>query len=97
MYTKLCTASRNVVYTKKLLAYICVFMGFFFFFVFEMPLKDFLLYSPILLTLWFRYLQKCMKESCMYLSGQLFFKTPHKTLWFLEKSKETMFCSDLQT
>ena len=38
-----------------------------------------LCYSPIL-TLWFRYLQTCIKESCMYLSSQLFFKTPHKAL-----------------
>ena len=30
---------------------------FFFFFVFETALKDFPFYSPILLTIWFRYLQ----------------------------------------
>ena len=36
---------------------------FFFFFVFETPLKDFPFYSTILLTLWFRYLQTCMKET----------------------------------
>ena len=39
-----------------------------------------LCYSPILLTLWCRYLQLCIKESCMYLSSQLVFKTPHKAL-----------------
>ena len=51
----------------------------FFFKIFEKPLKDFLFYSPIILTLWFRYLQTRIKESCMYLSSQLFFKTPHET------------------
>ena len=49
------------------------------FFVFETPLKDFLYYSPIILTFWFRYLQTSIKESCLYLSSQLFFKTQHKT------------------
>ena len=39
---------------------------FFFFFVFETPLKDFPFYSPIPLTLWFRYLQTRIKETCMY-------------------------------
>ena len=33
-----------------------------------------------LLFLWFRYLQIHIKESCMYLSSQLFCKTRHKTL-----------------
>ena len=47
--------------------------------------KDFSLYSPILLTVWVRYLQARKKESCMYLSCQLFFKTPHKTLKFQQK------------
>ena len=62
-----------------------LFMCFFFFFVFETPLNDFPFYSPILLTLWFRYLQTRIKESRMYLSSQLFFKTPNKTLKFQEK------------
>ena len=37
---------------------------FFFFFVFEASLKDFPFYS-IILTLRFRLLQTCIKESCM--------------------------------
>ena len=37
-------------------------------------------YSPIHLTLWFRYLQTQIKESCVYFYGQLFFKAPHETL-----------------
>ena len=64
----------------------------FFFFVFERPLKDFLFYSPIFLNLWFRYLQTRIKESCSYLSSQLFFKTPHKTFIFSEKSKRKKKC-----
>ena len=35
----------------------------------ETTLKDFPFYSAILLTLWFRYLETCIKE--MYLSSQL--------------------------
>ena len=42
-------------------------------------------YFPILLTLWFRYLKIYIKENCMYLSSQLFFKTPHITRKFQEK------------
>ena len=42
---------------------------FFFFFDSETPLKDFPFYSPIRLTFWFRYLQTCIKESCIYLSS----------------------------
>ena len=42
-------------------------------------------FSSILLTLCFRYLQTCLKESCMYLSNQPFFETPHKTLKFQEQ------------
>ena len=53
---------------------------FFFFFVFETPLEDFPFYSPMLPTLWFRCLQTCIKESCMYLPSQLIFKTTHNTL-----------------
>ena len=52
----------------------------FFVFVFETTLKDYRLFSPILYTLCFRYLNARMKESCMYLSGQRFFKTPQRTL-----------------
>ena len=70
---------------------------FFFFFLFETLLKDFPVYSPILLTLWFRYLQKSVKESFMYFSSQLFFKTPHKTLKSQGKSKKNAFFSILQT
>ena len=49
-------------------------------------LKDFPLYSPILLTHWFRYLQTRIKEKCMYLSSQVFFETAHTTLKFQQKS-----------
>ena len=60
---------------------------FFFFFFFEKPLKYFCsIHLFFLLFLCFRYLQKCIKESCVYLSSQLLFKTPHKTLKFKEKS-----------
>ena len=52
---------------------------------FEKPLKDFPLYSPILLTHWLRYLQKHIMESFTYLSCQLFFKTSHETLMFQQK------------
>ena len=52
---------------------------------FEKPLKDFPLYSPILLTHCLRYLQKHIMESFTYLSCQLFFKTPHETLMFQQK------------
>ena len=65
-------------------------MFFFPFFVFETPLKDFPFYSPFL-THWFRYLQTCITESCIYLSNQLYFKTPHETLKFQEKSKKNAF------
>ena len=70
---------------------------FFFFFVFEAPVKDFPFYSPILLTFWFRYLQTPRKESSMYLSSQLLFRPPHKTLKSQEKSKKDAFSSNLQT
>ena len=53
--------------------------------------------SSIILTLWFRYLQTDIKESCIYLSSQLFFKTLHETLKFQEESKKNAFASDLQT
>ena len=52
------------------------------FFSFETPFKDFSFHSPIAVTLWFRYFQTLIKESCMYLSTQLFFKTSHETLNF---------------
>ena len=55
-----------------------LFMFFVFFFGFETPLKDFQFYSYILLTLRFRYLQTRIKESCIYLSGQIFFKSLRK-------------------
>ena len=70
----------------------------FFVFVFETLVEDFPVYSPILLlTLWFRYLQTHVKESFVYLSSQLFFKTSHKTLKTHDKSKENAFSSVLQT
>ena len=65
------------------------------FFVFETPLKDFSFYSSILLTLWFRYLQTHIEESCMYLSTQLLCKAFHETLKFQEKSKKSAFSSNL--
>ena len=71
--------------------------GFFCLFVFETPLKDFPFYSSITLTFWFGYLQTCIKENSMYFSSQLFFKTPHETLKFQEKSKLNAFSSNLQT
>ena len=70
---------------------------FMFFVFFEKPLKDFRLDSPILLTLWFRYLQTRIKESCVYISSQIFFEITHKTLKFQEKSKKNTFSSDLET
>ena len=54
---------------------------FCFCFCFEKPLKIFLSYSAIfLLFLWFTYLQKRIKESCMYLSSQLLFETLHRII-----------------
>ena len=67
------------------------------FFLLETRLKDFLFYPPITLTLWFRYLQTPIKECCMYLSSQLFFKTPHEILKFEENSKKNVFSRKLQT
>ena len=64
-----------------------LFMCFFFF---EKPFKDSPLYSPIFLTHCFRYLQKSIKESYIYLSYQFFFETPHKTL----KSQQTSANAD---
>ena len=64
---------------------------FFFFFVFETPLKDFPFYSYILVILLFGYLQIHIKESCMYISSQFFFKTPHETLKFQEKFQKNQF------
>ena len=60
-------------------------------FVFEISLKDFPFYSSIILSLWFRFLQTRLKESCMYLSSQLFFKTPHDTLKFQENPSKVHF------
>ena len=55
---------------------------FFSFFVYKTSLK-----GPIHLffLVWFRYLQKCINESCVHLSGQFFSKNSHKTLKFHEK------------
>ena len=54
-----------------------LFIEVFSFFVFKTTLKDFPFYSSILFTLWFRYLPSHIKESCIYLSSQLFLKTPN--------------------
>ena len=54
-----------------------------------------LVFFPILFTYssnsLVRYLQTHIKQSCMYLSVQLFFKTLHETLKFQEKSKKKIF------
>ena len=50
----------------KLNLFMCIFL-------FEKPLKDFSPYSPILLTLWFTYLQTDIKQSCMNLSTRFFY------------------------
>ena len=71
-----------------------LFTFFFCLFVSETNLKDCPFFLPILLTLCFRYLQK---ESWRCLSGQLFFKTPQKTLKLQENFKKNAFSSDLQT
>ena len=63
-----------------------IFSGTFFSFLNETPLKDFSFYSPILLTVWLKYLH--IKESFMYLFSQVFFKTPHKTIKSQEKFKK---------
>ena len=55
-----------------------LFMCFFFFFVFGKPLKDFPFYSPILVTLWFRYLQTRIKESLRIFLVNFFFKIPRQ-------------------
>ena len=49
----------------KLSPFVCV--CFFFPFFFETPLKDFLFYSSIILTLWFRYLHTQRKAVCILL------------------------------
>ena len=43
--------------------------------------QDFPHLPPILLTLWLRHLKTYIKASCMYLSCQLFLKTPRKKNW----------------
>ena len=69
-----------------------------FLFVFETPSKLFSILFTFLtiLTLWFRYLQTYLQESCLYISSQLFFKTPHKTQKFPEKLKKNAFSTNLQ-
>ena len=57
---------------------------------FEKPLKDFPLGSPILYTLQFRHLQTSIKESCVYISSQIFFKVPHKTLKLQNKIQKKL-------
>ena len=54
---------------------------FFFFFFFLKTLERFsiLFNYSYLLNLLFRYLQTCIKESCIYFSSQLFFETTVKT------------------
>ena len=67
------------------------FVFSFFCFVFETPLKDFPFYSPILLTLWFRYLQTHIKENCTHLPSQLFFRTLPETLNFQKNPRKMHF------
>ena len=63
-----------------------LFMVCFFFFFFEKPLKDFhSIHLFFLLFLWFRYLQKRIKESCIFLAN-FSTKLPKKPLKFPEKS-----------
>ena len=76
----------------KLNHFMCVFFCFFF----QNPLKDFPFHF-ILFTLRFRYLQTLIKESCVYISSQIFCKTLQKTLKFQEKSKKNTFSSSLET
>ena len=81
--------SKNSVLTwiVKLSLSIC----FLFCFLFNKILfKEFSLDSPILLILWVRL------ES-VYISSQIFFEIPHKTLKFQEKSWKNTFSSDLET
>ena len=73
-----------------------LFLCFFIFLFLKHPWKIFLSIH-LFLTLWFRYLQTLIKEKCMYLSSQLFFKTNHEILNFQQKSKKNAFSSDLQT
>ena len=42
-------------------------------------------------------IQTRIKESCMYLSSQFFFKILHKTIKFQETSEKNVFFSGLQS
>ena len=64
--------------------------SFFMIFVLGKLLRDFSFYSPIFVSLWFRYLQTCMDNSCIYLSSQLFFQSTHKTLKIPRKIAATV-------
>ena len=68
-----------------------LFMHFLFLFCFLQTLESF----STLFTYSSCSLVTHIKESCMYLSGQLLFKTPSKTLKLQEKSKKNVFYSDL--
>ena len=87
-----------VTFTKEILNGKLHFLSsvFFSFLLFKHLWK---IFHPIHLffLIWFRYLQTRIKESFMYLSSQLFFKTPNQTLKFQEKTKKNVFSSDLQT
>ena len=72
-----------------------LFMCFFFLFCFWKTCERFFILFTYSSYFWFRYLQTCIKESCMYLSSQL--KSPHKTLKFQEKSEKNAFYCNLQT
>ena len=68
-----------------------LFMSFFSFLFLKHPWKIF--HSILLFTLLFglNTIERPIKESYMYLSSQLFFKTPHRTLKFQEESKKMHF------
>ena len=54
-----------------------------------------ILFTYSLTTLWYKYLQAQILESCMYLSDQLFFKVSHETWKLQEKAKKNAFTSKL--
>ena len=69
-----------------------VFFFFFSFFFLKNPLKFF--HS---IHLFFLIFGLDTYKTRIYLSSQLFFKTPHETLKFHEKFTKNEFSSDLQT
>ena len=73
-----------------------IFSCFFSFLFLKHPLKIF--HSIHLFFLLFGLdTYKHIKDGCMYLFSQIFFKTPNRTRKFQEKSKKNAFSNDLQT